>query len=196
VRPFAQIGRFLAKPFTRKSDPERSTRISVPLRQAGEMVTHDTAFKFSAFYRGVAYISETIGCLPWEVIRETDTTTRKMVNHPAWNLLKKRPNPEMSAKTWRQTMVAWAISWGNGYSEIECNLAGQPVALWPISPDRVKVRRDAETLEIYYEVDNYVGGTSIIQPENMFHLRGLGFDGLTGSWPWRDMGPTFSPTEP
>ena len=165
-----------------KSDPQRTRFIPLPLRQAGVYVDHDTAMRFSAVFRAISYISQTIGCLPWEVLLDTADKTTKMTTYPLWRLLKTRPNPEMGSQTFRETMVSWALSWGNGYAEIERGpgTVGQPIALWPISPDRVEVRRDPGTRQIYYEVSNYQGGTTKIDPMNMFHLHGLGFDGLVG----------------
>jgi HK97 family phage portal protein len=86
-------------------------------------------------------------------------------------------------------MVAWALSWGNGYAEIEWDLAGRPIALHPISPDRVQVKRGKIinegfiadlTGEIYYQVYNYLGGSTYLHASDVFHLHGLGFDGLIG----------------
>lgn len=163
-------------------DDPGSRVIFVPVRQAGERVDEETALKFSAVFRAVSYISQTVGCLAWHVYRE-DAGGRKerLASDPVDWLLHRRPNPEMSALDFRQTMVAWALTWGNGYAEIERNMAGQPVALWPIHPQRVKVDRDRDDgRKIVYEVGNVYGGTSYLSPDNVFHLKGLGPDGLVG----------------
>lgn len=162
-------------------DPGNIRYVFVPLKHAGIYVDHDTALRFSAVFRSIAYISQTIAGLPWEVYRETGDKTTKLPAHPVWNLIKTRPNSEMSAFSWRETMVAWALSWGNGYSEIVRNpYTGQPVELWPIPPDRVTPRRDPQTKEFFYEVQQDFGDRVIIPKEDMFHLHGLGFDGLVG----------------
>lgn len=163
-----------------KSDPQRIRYIPVPLRQAGIYIDHDIALRFSAVFRAISYISQTIGCLPWDVLLETPEKTTKLFGAPLWNLLRIRPNREMGASTFRETLIAWALSWGNGYAEIERDNAQNPIALWPISPDRVEAIRDPGTKKIYYEVDNHLGGSTQISPENMFHLHGLGYDGLVG----------------
>ncbi len=165
---------------TRFNDPGRTRTILVPVKRAGVYVDHDTAMQFSAVFRAVSYISATVAGLPWDVIRETETRTIRLVNHPVWGLLRNRPNFEMGAYSWREIMTAWALSWGNGYSEIEFDGAGRPVALWPITPDRVEVRRDYETEEIVYRISNRYGGSVELPPWRVFHLHGLGFDGLMG----------------
>lgn len=162
-----------------KSDPQATRYVAVPARHAGVYVDHDIALTFSAVYRAIAYISQTIALLPWDVLLETSDKTRKLPNHAAWSLLRKRANPEISAFSFRETILAHALAWGNGYAEIERDLGGRPIALWPIAPNRVEPRR-AESGEIVYLVWNYGAERTEIPAYDMFHLHGLGFDGLIG----------------
>ena len=168
-------------------DPKQIRYIFVPSRHAGVYVDHDTAMTFSAVFRAVAYISQSVAMLPWIVIRETDQRTIKLRNHPVWPLLQVQANPEMGNYAWEETMVAWAASWGNAYSEIQFDDNGRPVALWPIEPYRVKVTRAEDpktgnilTGPLVYKVNNNLGGQVTIPAERMFHLHGLGFNGLVG----------------
>lgn len=163
-----------------KSDPQHLRFIPVPLRQAGVYINEDTALRFSAVFRAISFIAQAIAILPWDVLLESPNKTTKLTNHQARRILGVRPNREMSAIAFRETLVAWALSWGNGYAEIELDQTGSPIALWPISPNRVQVKRDPDTGQIVYHVENYMGGTTQIAPEKIFHLHGLGFDGLVG----------------
>ena len=87
------------------------------------------------------------------------------------------------------------LLWGNAYSQIIRNGKGEVVALYPLMPDRMKVDRD-EHGRLYYEytvydsddVDgrkgtNKVGRTVRLQPHDVLHIPGLGFDGLVGYSP-------------
>lgn len=172
--------RFRAALQAARSDPQALRYIPIPLRTAGIQVNEDTALRFSAVFRAISFISQTIAWLPWDILLETPQKTTKLPQHPAWNLLRVRPNKEISAISFRETMIAWALSWGNGYAEIERNAAGIPIALWPLSPNRVEVKRDPESHEIIYEISNYRGGTTYLSPGNVLHVHGLGFDGLVG----------------
>lgn len=174
-----RIKSFFAR-FTRPGDPSSGRQLYVPMMPAGIFVDNATAMTNSAFFRAVAYISQAVAGLPWSVIRETSKGSIPQPNHAVAGLLKSRPNPEMGAFVWRETMLAWALTWGNGYSEIELDMAGRPIALWPLAPDRVEVKRLPDTQELIYEISNYVGGTVYLPPERVFHLHGLGFDGLVG----------------
>lgn len=142
-------------------------------------VDHDTALTLSALFAAVRLISEDIAKLPWQAYRRTAENQRERVrNSRVEYLLDQRPNNEMTAFSFRETLVAWALTWGNGYAEIQRDAGNRPVALWPIGPDRVECKRDDNG--IYYEVSNGSGPKSIIGPENIYHLHGLGYDGLTG----------------
>jgi HK97 family phage portal protein len=164
----------------RKTEPNEPAyrHLMVPLRVAGELVDHDTALKVSAFFRGVSYISQTVAQLPWHVMEEKNERRRKLDNDVS-RLLHERFNPELSAMAGKQTMLAWALTWGNGYAEIQRDSYGTPMALWPIAPHRVVIRRRADTKEIVYEVWNK-DGYDYIPYREMFHLYGLGYDGVQG----------------
>jgi len=86
----------------------------------------------------------------------------------------------MSAFTFRECMYASAINWGNGYAEIERDGAGRVVNLWFITPDRVQVKRDRPSGEIYYDISDTENGPVQLPASDVLHLHGLGFDGLIG----------------
>jgi len=144
----------------------------------GMRVDHDTALQFSAVFRAIGYISGQLAMLPWRVMTENNGRKEVIRTHHVDRLLHSRPNPEMSAFVFRETLTAHALTWGNGYAEIERDGANRPTALWPISPDRVEVKRDEGV--IYYEVSNSAGPNNRLSADNVYHLHGLGFDGLVG----------------
>jgi HK97 family phage portal protein len=147
---------------------------------AGVSVTHAAALRISAVFRGVNLISTTVGKLPLFVQRRTGEANDKErdAGHPAYSLCRRKPNPYHSALTFRQTLTAHAILNGNGYAYIDRDGAGRPVALLPLLPDRTYPIRVAGEL-------SYVTETNGSQPfplsaADVIHIRGLGFDGLTG----------------
>jgi HK97 family phage portal protein len=75
--------------------------------------------------------------------------------------------------------VAHALSWGNGYAEIERDGAGRAMALWPLLPDRMCLRRDTDGA-LWYEYILHRGERVHIPKRDVFHLRGLGYDGVCG----------------
>lgn len=166
-------------PQTQPRDPERQhIYILPPAATSGVRVNEDTALTLGAVWACVRVITESLAGLPWLVYRRRADGGRDLVaNHPMNWLLDIQPNPEMTAFTFRETMIAHVMLWGNGYAEIERSIGGV-TWLWPITPDRVKVHRYQG--EIVYEVQNETGGPTFLFAEDMLHVRGLGFDGLVG----------------
>lgn len=151
-----------------------------PRRQAGILVTHDSALTYSAIWRAVNLISQQIATLPWTVNqRDSKRQVETLWTHPAAKLLALQPNDETDALAFREVMAAWALTWGNGYAEIVHDQANRPQELWQIEPSRVNPNRD-QAGRLVYEVSNGTAANSYLTPDKMFHLKGLGFDGTTG----------------
>lgn len=155
--------------------------VYIPVRQAGVRVTEETALTLGAFWACVRYISESIAMLPCnEFIRNPGGGARRAEGSNVDWLIHYQANPETPALYWREAMVAHACVWGNSYSEIERDLAGRPLWLWQIAPDRVTPYREMDG-SLFYEVWNPNGAPpSYIPAADMFHLRGPTFDGIVG----------------
>lgn len=144
-------------------------------------VTHETALAYSAVWGCVTCISSTLAGVGWHAYkREADGRTKLPIeDNIAW-LLGLQSNPEMSALAWREVMQIWALTWGNGYSEIERNGYGKPSWLWPLHPSRVTPFRD-EAGALWYEVKNGPAtAPTYLPPADVFHLKGPSLDGLVG----------------
>lgn len=172
----------LGQLFARQTQPDqdRGRPIArIPVKRGNIIVTHDKALELATCFACVRVISEDVAKLPWNVFAHDGEMRRKLDNSPLSRLLNTRPNPDMGSFTFRETLIAWALTWGNGYAEIERDIAGRPVALWPVGPDRVDPKR-AEDGRIVYEIHNSHGARTILEQRDMFHVHGLGFDGLSG----------------
>lgn len=154
-------------------------RVYVSPRQAGVLVNEDTAMTLPEWWACVAVLSRTIASLPWGVFERTANGRERVDGMVAW-LLNHQPNPEMTAFSFREALVAHMLNWGNGYAEIQRDLAGRPSALWLLTPDRVCPERDTGTRELYYSVRNEDGSETRLEAANVLHVHGLGFDGLVG----------------
>lgn len=145
----------------------------------GTLVHDESAMQVSAYYRGVIYISTQIAKLPWAVKDKNNNVQDGTIA----NLLNLSPNPEMNAMTFRLLAVQSAINYGNFYAEIERNILGVPVAIWPIPTNWVTVKRTSDG-ELVYEVSN--SGldnreTVYLPKEDVFHIKNFHTkDGITG----------------
>ena len=150
-------------------------------RVAGINITAGKAMSYIPFFAAVRNISEDIAGLPLGVYRKVDGARQQQSAHPLHTLLHDAPNPYMSAFTFRETLQSHALTWGNGYAEIEYATDGSVLALWPLRPDRMEVLVDEQGNRPLYRYTLSGGGRTVDLPwEKVFHLHGLGFDGLKG----------------
>lgn len=160
------------------------------LNQPGQsekvQVGPQNSMTLSAVWAAVRIIAGTIGTLPMHVYAKGKNGERSEVHgdetDPAPTLTK-RPNNEMTAVTFWETLMSHVLLHGNAYAEIERDNLGRPIALWPLSPYSVEPKRDEETEEIYYQCIRGDGTILEVDPDYVYHIPGLGFDGLRGYSP-------------
>jgi HK97 family phage portal protein len=158
----------------------------------GKQVTEASALQSAAVWACVRIISSAIGKIPLTTYRQTDDGKERATNHYLWNLLRRAPNPYMTAFRFKRMMQAWALLWGNAYAEIEISANGRVVGLWPWRPDRVRVCGDVPLTDAAAR-DSGMGlfysyrlndGTEVTLPgHNILHIRGLETDGVMGLGP-------------
>lgn len=157
---------------------------------SGKNVNEMTALQTTAVYACVRILAEAIASLPIHVYRHTDEGKEQDVNHQLYYLLHDEPNPDMTSFVFRETLMSHLLIWGNAYAQIIRDGRGQVLALYPLLPDRVTVKRD-DRGELYYvyqrsEEDNpnfKDKGNIILKKSEVLHVPGLGFDGLIGYSP-------------
>lgn len=144
---------------------------------SGIDINPDSALKSSGVWAAVNIISGAIGYLPLKAYRRNGCV-RKQLTGTVATLMHRRPNPYMNAIVFKETLQSHILTWGNGYAEIERNGAGQPVALWPLPPN--KVRAESENNKLFFIVNQDGGGEAQVSYKDMLHIPGLGFDGIKG----------------
>ena len=157
---------------------------------SGKMVTERSAMQMTAVYSCVRILSEAVAGLPLHVYRYNDAGGKeKAIDHPLYLLLHDEPNPEMTSFIFRETLMTHLLLWGNAYAQIIRNGKGDIIALYPLMPNKMTVDRD-ENGHLYYrynrssdEAIQSKDTTVILQPRDVLHIPGLGFDGLVGYSP-------------
>lgn len=147
---------------------------------SGEKVNNQTALTVSSLFACIRNVSEDIGKVPLKVFKREGKFRYEQSDHPLTRLLHFQPNPEMTASSFRETLNAHAMGWGNAYAEIERDVFGNPLYLWPLRTDRVTMYREKGTDKIFYRVRTKSGSHSDIWAKDMLHIHGLGSDGITG----------------
>jgi HK97 family phage portal protein len=152
---------------------------------SGENVNGVTAMQLTAYFAAIRNISEDIAKLPVNIFELTENGKKQNNNHQAFGVLNVQTNPYVSSMAFYQTLIHWAISWGNGYAEIVRNGRGDVVEMWPIHPSRVMPLFDAND-KLFYDISgrNTIQGQDFthvrLSAENVYHLSGLGGDGIVG----------------
>ena len=157
---------------------------------SGKRVNQKSAMQMTAVYSCVRILSEAVASLPIHVYKyNSQGGKEKALDHPLYFLLHDEPNPEMTSFVFRETLMTHLLLWGNAYAQIIRNGKGEIVALYPLMPDRMTVDRD-EYGKLYYEytvstddAHTLKGSTVRLEPRDVLHVPGLGFDGLVGYSP-------------
>lgn len=141
--------------------------------------TPTSSMRLAVVLTCIKIIAEAVASLPFVSYRRLpDGGRQKAPDFYLSELLQYEPNPEMEAVTFIETLTAHVAGWGNGYAEIVRDGGNRPTALWPLRPDRMTVVREDGQLIYRYVRTN--GSRVDLLPSQVFHLRGLSFDGLVG----------------
>lgn len=74
------------------------------------------------------------------------------------------------------------LLWGNAYAQIIRNGKCEVIVIYPLMPNKIRVKRDYDTGEIYYEYQTDKG-QAILKSSDLLHIPSLGFDWLIGYSP-------------
>lgn len=153
---------------------------------SGISVTPETALSTTAVFACIRVLAESVASLPLIMYRRLDARSKeKAPDHPLYTLLHNQPNPEMTSLEFRETLMGHLGGWGNAYADIELDGSGRVMALWPLLPNKIeKISRENGELIYHYRVPDSVGGeVRKLRGEQVFHLRGLGSNGIVGYSP-------------
>lgn len=158
---------------------------------SGERVDEKSAMQISTVYACVRLLAETVAGLPLHLYRYTDGGSGKerAADHPLYKILYRQPNPEMTSFTFRETMMTHLLLWGNAYAQIIRDGKNTVLGLYPLLPENVEVDRDeaGNIFYIYHAYTDEVPGEQnqdiYFRADEIFHVPGLGFNGLVGFSP-------------
>lgn len=146
-------------------------------------VTADGALRIGAVYACVRVLAESFAVLPFCLRRpRVGGGYERVTDHWLYRLLARRPNRWQSPFEFREMLQGHLAMRGNAYCEIIEDGMGGITELIPLHPDRVTI----ETVGVdgyRYAVKRQSGETYRLMPGQVWHLRGLSGDGLTGYSP-------------
>jgi len=163
------------------SDPALRNLFQDAQTHAGVNLNEHTALNLAAVWAAVRVISEDTATIPLPLYRRLDGGGKeRAMDRKLYRLLHDQPNAEMTAVNFREALTAHVLVWGNAYAEIERNGLNEPLALWPLPPNRVIPERAARTNELIYRIKRDDGTDVILMPNDILHVPGLSFDGIKG----------------
>lgn len=149
---------------------------------AGMNVNETTAMNIAALFRAVTILAQSQAQIVVEVIQDKRTSFTSKPDHRVADILNLDANVNDLAPVLRE-QVSWDAAWyGDGFAEIEVDGSGRPVGLQYIENRRVQVEwtGSGQTLRRKYVVQNDNGGEKVMAADQILHIPGLQFDGLTG----------------
>lgn len=145
---------------------------------SGETISPEGALSLSAVFGCVNLLAGTISSLPVMVYqRRRDGQREDATGHPLYRLLHDSPNRDQTAVDFWEFMQGSLELWGNAYARIE-RVGGRIVALYPIAPANVAVRRLPDGRIEYAWTEE--GHSHRETDEGVFHVRGFGGGPLRG----------------
>lgn len=162
------------------SDGDNFTTNRVTVADYNDTLMHSgSAVGLSATWACVNLIAGSAAGLSPAVMRpEANGVRVEARDHPLYPIISMDPNYDQSDFDFWEFMFASVELQGNAYAEIVRNGAGNIIALLPVRPDRMTVRRGRRG-EIEYEwVDD--GNRKTRLQGDMFHVRGFGGGPLSG----------------
>lgn len=154
---------------------------------AGVPVNGDTVRGLPAAWYSIVKIAGHIGTLPLVVYRrKPDEMAEVARNHPAYYVIKKRPNEFCTPSVFRETLQHHALLHGNGRAAILRNGRGDPSELIVMNPKAWVIvvsdpRKVGDVMVPQMKWHVRLDDPRIqIKDENVLHIMGLSNDGIAG----------------
>lgn len=142
----------------------------------------NAAFSFSPYWACINAITHSMCSVGWHQFEHDGANSNQIaLEDPISWALDMQINEEQSSLDWREVMLKDALDCGNGISEIVRDGYMRFQAAYRIAPERVQPER-TKSGKLIYEVENGSGvSNDVLEPSQVFHLKGIGPDGL---WGW------------
>lgn len=137
----------------------------------GIRVTADKALTLSSVWACVRLISQTVSTLPVGMYEKGKSGRTEVDKHAVLRIVRRKPNAEMTAVIFWESMVATMLLRGNTFAEKKRN-AGQLVALEFLHPSRLRWRK-LESGGYEYKYTDEFGRERIIPEADIFHIPGF-----------------------
>lgn len=153
------------------------------MTSAGERIGPAQALGHCPVWQATNIIAGDLGQLPFRVMKRTGERCAEVTGHPVEWVLNHEPNEVQTPSVFKETLMTWALLWGNGCAWIDRDELGRVRSLIPLAPWRLRVTQDPEATHGfgYMLVYSTLEGRQIgLLPSDVIHIRGLATDGVWG----------------
>lgn len=148
---------------------------------SGISVTPEMAVRNPTVFRCLDLICGSVAMLPLKLHRDLpDGGMEVAKDHPLHRILRRRPNSWQTPFEFKGLMQYRALTHRKGaVAMIIRGVGGRVLEVLPLNPDRTEIELK-DDLHVRYYYTRKSGGRVELRPDEVFHLRGLTFDGLNG----------------
>lgn len=148
--------------------------------KSGVQVTWRTALQASTAFSCARVIAEGIAQVPFKLFKERVGGIGMDVakDHSLYELIYLKPNEWQTSFEFREQIGLHLAFMGNAYVYKVRGLRGEIVELLPFPPNMVQIKRAG--WERSYIVNTFDGRQIEVTSEDMWHLRGISWDGVEG----------------
>lgn len=177
------IGNLLSRKSSSDGVYERWLKLlgQVSQSKAGPEVTKETAMRVSAAFACMRVISLGIAQLPLKLYQESEVNGLRRIDrakdHSLYDLVTTRPNGWQSAFDFKE-QLALHVCMGNAYVYLN-RYRGQIAEMFLLKPGCVKAEQLADW-STKYTVTGRNGESREVPAENIWHIRGMSWDGFLG----------------
>lgn len=149
--------------------------------KSGANVTENLSLSVTAVWACIKILAWTQASLPLITYKRLKPRGKERApGHFVYKLLHSNPNPEQTSFECRSLLSVHQNLWGVGIAEIEFK-KGKPVALWPIPPWLVKMKKAKSKGKLFYEIDLGIEGKKIIPASKFITFPSL----MTNQYEWK-----------
>ncbi|APG04948.1 phage portal protein [Luteibacter rhizovicinus DSM 16549] len=138
---------------------------------------HLHSLRNMAALRCVSLLSQMVGMLPVNLL-ENGPDKKYAEDHPAYRLLKLKPNSWQTPFEFKSTMQMVCLEEGNAYARVIWS-AGRPIGMIPLAIGST-VPRLTSQWEMVYDYTRPDGQLVTLPANEVFHLKDLSVDGVLG----------------
>lgn len=146
---------------------------------SGMPVSPASAMQVAAVFACVQKIAGAISTLPIHAYRLTGDTRARQPRDDLWYKLNEQPNAQWTAASHWENVSIGQLLRGDSYTWIRRSLNGTVRDLLPLPHGSVSPMRQPDgSVRYYIHLPDY-GITTWLEPAEVLHFAGFGFDGLT-----------------